>query len=171
MKIPKVINSFSGPFGFLSNFYPYPMKWKDKMIGSSEHAYQAEKARLLGMTELEEKILKAATPGLTKQLAPNKSLEKSIWHRKVDHLKKAQKKIDFKRLVMRQVLKQKFKDKKLAKALLETGTAKLIEGNHWHDNYFGDCYCSNCNDIKGQNVLGKELMRLRKKLKRKQRNE
>ena len=51
------------------------------------------------------------------------------------------------------------------KQLLETGDEELIEGNRWHDNVFGSCFCPKCGD-KGQNMLGKLLMELRDKLKK-----
>jgi len=46
--------------------------------------------------------------------------------------------------------------------LINTGTARLIEGNTWHDNIWGDCSCPRCVGITGQNHLGKILMQVRK---------
>lgn len=37
----------------------------------------------------------------------------------------------------------------------------LMEGNHWHDNYFGVCTCKKCENIQGQNQLGQILMKVR----------
>jgi ribA/ribD-fused uncharacterized protein len=45
--------------------------------------------------------------------------------------------------------------------LVGTGLAILIEGNYWHDNYWGDCVCERCSEIPGKNMLGEELMMLR----------
>ena len=39
--------------------------------------------------------------------------------------------------------------------------ATLIEGNHWHDNRWGDCTCERCSAKEGQNWLGKILMEIR----------
>lgn len=53
----------------------------------------------------------------------------------------------------------------LAQSLKDTGKEVLVEGNLWHDNFYGDCKCDRCNDIKGQNLLGKLLMQVRDELK------
>lgn len=52
--------------------------------------------------------------------------------------------------------------------LIETTTQEMIEGNWWHDNFWGDCRCNNksgkhpeCLDI-GLNKLGRLLMNLRR---------
>ena len=61
-------------------------------------------------------------------------------------------------------LKLKFQDPALAKKLIETGDEELIEGNWWHDNTWGSCYCVKCSRIAGRNLLGMLLMELRKEL-------
>jgi hypothetical protein len=57
--------------------------------------------------------------------------------------------------------------KELRKKLLATGDATLIEGNYWHDNYWGVCTCENCvsNGIVGRNRLGTLLMKVREEIK------
>lgn len=54
----------------------------------------------------------------------------------------------------------------LAKRLLETGDAKLIEGNTWHDNIWGNCTCGRpeCSAT-GLNWLGQILMTVREALR------
>jgi predicted NAD-dependent protein-ADP-ribosyltransferase YbiA (DUF1768 family) len=49
----------------------------------------------------------------------------------------------------------------LRQKLITTKGKTLIEGNFWHDNTWGDCYCENCKDTKGKNLLGRSLMALR----------
>ena len=49
----------------------------------------------------------------------------------------------------------KFSDPHLRSLLLATGDAELIEGNWWHDQFWGVC-----NGV-GQNQLGKILMAIR----------
>lgn len=46
--------------------------------------------------------------------------------------------------------------------LLRTGEEELVEGNYWHDNFWGACTCIKCKDIPKQNHLGKLLMEQRK---------
>jgi predicted NAD-dependent protein-ADP-ribosyltransferase YbiA (DUF1768 family) len=67
--------------------------------------------------------------------------------------------------IMEKLLIQKFSDSELKKILLNTENSILIEGNSWHDNFFGNCTCIKCKDIKGENHLGKLLMKIREKLK------
>ena len=71
---------------------------------------------------------------------------------------------------MYQGLKLKFSDPILKEKLLATGNEKLEEGNWWHDNFWGNCYCPKCKNIEGVNKLGKLLMLLRKELKDEQSN-
>ena len=60
-------------------------------------------------------------------------------------------------------LNYKFKQNNdLAELLLKTKYLKLVEGNKWHDNYWGQCYCYKCSNIKGYNILGIMLMKIRK---------
>ena len=55
---------------------------------------------------------------------------------------------------------QKFSENEVLKdKLLETGDAILIEGNRYHDTYWGMV------DGVGENKLGKILMRIREELK------
>ena len=61
-------------------------------------------------------------------------------------------------------LRQKYAKDPLRQMLLDTGDAILIEGNFWHDNFFGSCTCPKCGN-KGQNNLGKLLMQIRDEMK------
>ena len=61
---------------------------------------------------------------------------------------------------MRWGLEEKFKDEVLKEMLISTGDMYIIEGNLWHDNFWGSCTCEKCGD-KGENRLGKMLMEIR----------
>ena len=52
----------------------------------------------------------------------------------------------------------------LKEMLLQTGDEELVEGNYWHDVYFGVCSCPKCGN-KGENHLGKLLMKIRSEIK------
>ena len=41
----------------------------------------------------------------------------------------------------------------------------IVETNYHHDNIWGDCTCIGCENIVGQNLLGKLLMEIREKIK------
>lgn len=71
--------------------------------------------------------------------------------------------------IMRQLLLQKFGNKRLGEKLLATGDAYLEEGNCWHDVFWGVCYhkidgktCKKpAHEAFGENHLGKLLMEVR----------
>jgi predicted NAD-dependent protein-ADP-ribosyltransferase YbiA (DUF1768 family) len=66
---------------------------------------------------------------------------------------------DVKDKVMVYGLKQKFAPgSQLAKQLIATGSANLVEGNYWGDVYWGVC------NGKGLNKLGNMLMEIRASL-------
>lgn len=70
-----------------------------------------------------------------------------------------------KRPLMLGLVRQKFYNSQALGALLvSTGGEVLIEGNYWHDNYWGNCYCDKCQNIEGRNWLGKILMHIRKEI-------
>ena len=63
-------------------------------------------------------------------------------------------------LIMCEIIRSKFKhNPDLAKKLLATGNAELIEGNTWNDTYWGVCNGA------GQNKLGEVLMATRSNLR------
>jgi hypothetical protein len=64
---------------------------------------------------------------------------------------------------MEWAVKEKFKDETLKEMLLMTENKKIIEGNYWHDNFWGQCTCEKCFG-KGKNKLGKILMDIRSEL-------
>ena len=73
---------------------------------------------------------------------------------------------DVKTKIMYEICYAKFsQNPNLKNKLLATGDEYLEEGTYWHDNYWGNCYCEKCKDIKGENKLGVILMKIRKDLK------
>ena len=143
-----MINEFDKEFAFLSNFYPSPIKIWGIVFPTVEHFYQA--AKTTDMFEAEQ-IAAADTPGKAKHLGRAATLRPDWENIKID--------------IMRIGLEEKFKDPILQAKLLETGDEPLVEGNWWHDNFYGDCKCEKCSRILGHNVLGKLLMDLRAKIK------
>jgi len=67
-------------------------------------------------------------------------------------------------IIMLQLLRQKFRQPKLGKMLLDTGSDYIVEGNQWHDSFWGVCSCQKCKDIQGQNNLGRLLMQVRSEI-------
>ncbi len=140
-----MINGFTGRYSFLSNFYIYPIKWKDIILQSAEHAYQSEKTT----NDIErETIYNARTPANAKRLGGRKHLK---------HLKPDWDSIKDETMLL--ILRAKFLDSDLKQLLLNTGDEELIEKNWWNDTYWGVC-----NGV-GKNRLGKLLMQVREEIK------
>lgn len=152
------INSFRGRFVFLSNFYPCKIEHKGITYPSVEHYYVALK--VTGMQfidgvyytapDFRELVARILDAGYVKKLGRRVKV-RSDWD---------DKKLDF----MEWGIREKFKDPNLSEMLLSTGDLELIEGNDWHDVWWGQCSCPKCRGG-GQNYLGRILMKVREELK------
>jgi ribA/ribD-fused uncharacterized protein len=139
------ITMFKDEFSFLSNFAYINIIVKDKLWKTSEHMYMACKTN---DPVQQEQIRLAATPGKAKYLGRSVTL-RSDWN-------------DIKDRTMLRILRLKFtKNLEMGKLLLATGNTKLVEGNYWHDNYWGACNCPKCACKPKLNTLGKLLMQVR----------
>lgn len=152
------INSFRGRWVFLSNFYPCNIEHRGIKYPSVEHYYVALKVngmqfidgRYYTASDFRELVAKIPNPGDVKGLG-RKIKIRSDWE---------EKKLDF----MEWGVREKFKDPKLAEMLLSTEDLPLIEGNNWHDIFWGVCSCPKCNN-QGSNHLGNILMKVRSEIK------
>jgi|UniRef100_A0A7V6A444 ribA/ribD-fused uncharacterized protein len=143
------IDEFRGHSFFLSNFAPSPVTLDGMRFPTVEHAYQAAKTLTPQEREL---ILGASTPDLARKIGRNLT-RRPDWP-------------DIKVKVMQDLVAQKFNGHPdLGKLLLATNDAELVEGNTWHDNFWGDCRCPRCAGITGQNRLGRILMEVRERLR------
>lgn len=133
------------PFGVFSNLYRRPIEFEGTTYPTSEHAYQAGKARKPAVREW---ILNAPTPALAAMAAHGLY----VWDVVPDWAK-----IKFDR--MRSVLHAKFdQHADLRDLLLSTGDARLVEAgtvNNAVNRLWGEV------DGKGENMLGVMLMELR----------
>ena len=145
-----IIDKFENEYAFLSNFYPSPVQENGITYPTIEHYFQAQKTTVPFERVA---IANAATPGRAKQEGRRITLRHD-WENIKDN-------------VMLQGLRLKFAIPELAEKLLATGDAELIEGTVWHDNIWGNCSCPECEDIPGQNKLGKLLMLVREEIKNK----
>ncbi len=142
-----MINQFTGENRFLSNFFKCPIAFEGDTYPTLEHAFQAAKTSDPGERA---HIRSNANPLVAKRKGRRVSL-RSDWEM-------------IKRGVMLDLLRLKFADPELSCRLLQTGDEELVEGNRWHDCYWGRCECANCRG-EGQNVLGKLLMQVRGELR------
>lgn len=141
------ITRFKQQYFFLSNFFTCRLEWNGRVYKTVEHLFQASKA----ITEEDHEFIRnAPTPQEAKERGRHIKCRKDWDAMKVD--------------VMRNALMMKFADDKLAERLVNTMNAPLIEGNHWHDNYWGSCTCKMCEGVPKWNVLGALLMEIRIKL-------
>lgn len=143
------IDSFRGKFRFLSNFYPCAITFGGLTYASSEAAFQAQKC---AREEDKRRYAQLTNPLRAKQLGRRETLP-ADWDA-----------ISYE--IMDAILHVKFADPTLARLLKETGDAYIEEGNHWHDNLWGNCTCDRCRDQVGHNQLGRILMGIRDELNR-----
>jgi N-glycosidase YbiA len=138
-----VIDTFMGPYWFLSNFAESPVEFEGQVYPSVEHAFAAAKTLDPAQREL---IRLAPRSGDAKRLGRQSALRAGWDDIRVD--------------VMRTLLARKFAPgSELARCLLATGDAQLIEGNTWGDRFWGK--------VRGQgrNQLGELLMERRAQLR------
>lgn len=150
--VTKPIDRFEHEYAFLSNFFYVPVIYEDIEYLTSEHAYQAAKCA----KDIERKAIEIVhEPGKAKFIGNHCEIRKDWEEVKED--------------IMLEILKDKFSPgSDMAKRLLETGNREIIEGNWWHDNFWGDCYCHKCQNVPGQNRLGELLQQIRNDLKHEQ---
>lgn len=140
------INSFTGAYRFLSNFWPARVKLDGVEYPTSENAYQAAKT-----LDPELRVqFQTCSAGQSKKAGSFLTIRPD-W----DQVKVS---------VMEGLLEQKFAPGSELRAKLDkTRGNDLIEGNWWHDNFWGDCTCGKravC-DTSGANHLGSLLMKIR----------
>ena len=134
------------PHFIYSNFYPHSVSFEGITFPSNEHAYQAAKSLDEDIRRMIMRCGSAATAkklGRTIQIRPN-------WN-------------EIKLQIMYDLLKQKFSNEGLGRQLWTTGDREIIEGNYWHDVYWGKCFCPKHN-WEGQNFLGRLIKKVRLEL-------
>lgn len=140
-----MIVAFTGPHRFLSNFYPAPLEIGGVLYPTVEHAFAAAKTRV---PEARAAVIAAATPGEAKRLGRLVPLRPDWEEKKVT--------------IMRGLVRAKFtRHADLRALLLATRPRGLIEGNTWHDNFWGACSCVRCYSHGGLNRLGQILIAVR----------
>jgi ribA/ribD-fused uncharacterized protein len=140
------IETFRGEHVFLSNFYFSFVLYNDIVWKTAEHAYQASKT----LDPKEKKwIIDCPTPHLVKEIGKKLTLREDWNNVKVQ--------------IMRDIIYEKFEyNKSIKEKLIATHPYILIEGNLWHDNFWGVCKCEKCKKVKVKhNHLGFILMELR----------
>ena len=140
----EAITRFRGEYEFLSNFYEAPVTFGGLTYGSSEAAFQAQKC----MTD-EDRIAFTEYRSADSKKAGKKIKLRPDW----DAVKLG---------VMEGIIRAKFtQNPELATRLIATGDRELVEGNHWHDKFWG----VDSKTGEGENHLGRILMKIREELR------
>lgn len=134
------IDFFRGEYEYLSNFYPAKLFFDGTAYLNAEAAYQAQKCAAAEDRAQFSRLSADEAKRLGRQVSPRPDWD--------------QVKLDLMACVVRAKFSQ---HPRLAKKLLETGGRPLIEGNHWHDVYWG----MDLKTREGENHLGRILMALR----------
>jgi ribA/ribD-fused uncharacterized protein len=146
------ITEFKDKYRFLSNFWSAKVEFEFQsnmfVYPTVEHAYQSAKCKFLSDVLV---IRKIESPGAAKKYA-RKIVLRDDWE-------------EVKLGIMEDLVRQKFSEEELKLKLLDTGFKELIEGNYWHDNFWGSCFCERCGN-QGKNNLGKIIMKIRKELQK-----
>lgn len=136
-----MINSFTGQYAFLSNFFPCNFELDELQFQNAEAAFQSQKTE----SGLQQRTFQYLPPTKAKALG-RKVVLREDWE---------QVKIS----IMYEVLWAKFtQNPNLARLLLNTNEEELIEGNTWGDTFWGTV------DGVGRNELGILLMIIRDNL-------
>ena len=176
VEVRKFVGSFSGNYRFLSNFYP-SVFWDDGLTYGTnhpttyptvEHYYQMQK--FIKQDEVRERILRCKTPGEAKRVGREVKLsaaDKVVWEKR-DRLPAMRRGLVYK-FPAPEGQPGRFLQHKhlfgLTDKLISTGSMPLVEGNDWHDNYWGRCVCKGCWGKVGENHLGRELEARRRQVR------
>lgn len=142
------ILGFRGKNFYLSNFYKCCIWYNGKEFNNAEQAFQYTK---IDNSDMKSKraMMRANTPSEAKHIG-RKCKMRPDWEK-------------IKYNVMFEIVMEKFcQNKELKSKLLKTGNAYLEETNTWGDKFWGCCPSG-----KGENNLGKILMLVREKLRKK----
>ena len=145
-----IIKDFRGKYYFLSNFSPSKIEYDGYTYENAEAAFHAQK----NSSTFYKYMMQFQDPSTAKKEGRKVRLRED-WEEVKDN-------------IMYEIVKAKFtQDKLLRNKLLATKDAMLIEGNTWHDNYWGVCSCDRCKNKAhiDSNNLGEILMRVREELR------
>ncbi len=137
------IDYFIGEYAFLSNFSDSWISYQGIRYPTVEHAYQAQKTY---DAAVRKSIAALKSPGQAKRKGRAVKLRKDWESVKVN--------------IMTELVRLKFQQHPdLQEQLLQTGEAKLVEGNTWNDRFWGVC------GGVGKNWLGRILMQVREEIR------
>jgi len=122
------------------------MPYQGMQFRTPEHFYQAMKTTDV---KIRRQIADLPTPGQAKRFGRSVQFRPD-WD-------------EIKLNVMEYALCYKFSDESFQYKLTQQ-SLPIIETNLWHDNFWGNCLCSKCKNVPGQNHLGKLLEKIKEGL-------
>lgn len=142
------ITKFRGQNYFLSNFYQAPVKYQGLFFANNEAAFQG--AKVISTKQENQRLSFTSLIARDAKHKGRHVLLRSDWEKVKDQ-------------VMYDIVLDKFtRNQDLCDKLLATKDAELIEGNTWHDTYWG----YDITKKRGKNKLGKILMQVRQQLRK-----
>jgi len=138
-----MIREFNDTYRWLSNFYPCKVVHNGRIFLSVENAYQSAKSD----DDRWIQFCQTFSPGIVKAASKELQLDRNLWDKR-------------KLQIMEEFLSQKFHQEPFKSMLTLTGNEELQEGNSWHDTFWG----IDLKTGKGQNHLGKLIMKIRDRL-------
>lgn len=137
------VMTFRGKYDFLSNMYSATFEWDGRTYRNSEAAFQSAKSL---DPSVRDEFSEMA--GVVAKREGKKVNLRGDWENVKDD-------------IMEEVVRAKFsQNPDLLQRLVDTGDMELIEGNRWHDKYWGVDLMSGV----GENHLGIILMKIRSEL-------
>ena len=139
----EAVKTFRGSYDFLSNMYSAPLEWDGRPYRNSEAAFQSAKSLDPAVRDEFSEMT-----GVVAKREGKKVRLRGDWELVKDG-------------VMEDVVRAKFsQNPELLEKLIGTGDMELIEGNRWHDTYWGVDLTTG----QGENHLGIILMKIRAEL-------
>lgn len=162
-----MIEGFFDEHRWLSNFWEVDIKYGGVIYPTVEHYYVAMKVNepqkvtieidkeevevYMDVQQLREYISEISTPEKAKKFGKKQLKERNDWE-------------DIKISIMEFGLRQKYNQEPFKTKLINTYPQKIIETNGWKDRFWG------VYEGEGKNVLGKMIMKIRKELKKSDKN-
>lgn len=150
-----MIDVFTGQYEFLSNFF----------VDASGYCAEVEYQALKAVTDEDREYVRQSYR-FSKARIPREAKKRG---------KKIKLRADWEKIkleVMEAVVRTKFLSEVMKQLLLSTSHHKLVEGNWWHDTFWGVCSggmrVNRCpgHPPEGENHLGEILMKVREELKK-----
>lgn len=138
----RTIRRMAGEHSFLNSFHPACVHLDGEAYPTVENAFQAAKT----LDPSARAPFRTCAASEAKRLGTRLALRPDWEAVKV--------------AVMSALVAEKFAEPGLRARLRATAPRALVEGNWWHDNFWGSCHCARCG-ARGMNHLGRILMTLR----------